>query len=259
MGEQGELQARKALAHAGRYTAGIAQAEADVHTYVDIPLAEGAKAADIWTWAQHYQGELVTITDPQARPNALTRALQERRAGERDCGRHDALDAPGGSAVRRERGVPAVRRDLRGGGDRVSEQYAARVGMARRVLDVVVASVALVLTAPVVLAAMVVIRMTSPGPALFRQERVGARGRPFTILKLRTMTTGGQGLDITMGGDARVTRVGAALRRTSLDELPQLVNVLRGEMTLVGPRPETVSLALRYPPDVAGCSSTPLA
>jgi lipopolysaccharide/colanic/teichoic acid biosynthesis glycosyltransferase len=131
----------------------------------------------------------------------------------------------------------------------VSEQDAARVGMARRVLDVVVASVALVLTAPVVLAAMVVIRMTSPGPALFRQERVGARGRPFTILKLRTMTTGGQGLDITMGGDARVTRVGSALRRTSLDELPQLVNVLRGEMTLVGPRPETVSLALLYPPE----------
>ncbi|HEV7148896.1 MAG TPA: hypothetical protein VGN48_18045 [Pedococcus sp.] len=79
-GSRVTLQARKALAHAGRYTAGIAQAEADVHTYVDIPLAEGAKAADIWTWAQHYQGELVTITDPQARPNALTRALQERRA-----------------------------------------------------------------------------------------------------------------------------------------------------------------------------------
>jgi lipopolysaccharide/colanic/teichoic acid biosynthesis glycosyltransferase len=130
----------------------------------------------------------------------------------------------------------------------VSRRYAAHVGVARRVLDIVVALVALVLTAPVVGAAMVAIRRTSPGPALFRQQRVGAGGRPFTILKLRTMTTGGQGLDITMGSDARVTRVGAALRRTSLDELPQLLNVLRGEMTLVGPRPETVSLALRYPP-----------
>jgi hypothetical protein len=73
------LQARKALAHPGPYTGGTAQAEADVHTYVDIPLAEGAKAADIWTWAQRYQGQLVTLTDPGAKPNALTRALQERR------------------------------------------------------------------------------------------------------------------------------------------------------------------------------------
>lgn len=131
----------------------------------------------------------------------------------------------------------------------MSQRYAGGVGGARRVLDVVVASVALVLSSPVILAAMVAIRMTSPGPALFRQQRVGAGGRPFTILKLRTMATGGRGLDITMGCDARVTRVGAVLRRTSLDELPQLVNVLRGEMTLVGPRPETVSLALRYPPE----------
>ncbi|WP_442276156.1 sugar transferase [Terrabacter sp. 2TAF16] len=125
-----------------------------------------------------------------------------------------------------------------------------RVSRARRVLDVVVAAVALVLSAPVVVAAAVAIRTTSPGPVLFRQERVGAGGRPFTILKLRTMTSGGEGLDITMGRDPRVTRVGALLRRTSLDELPQLLNVLRGEMTLVGPRPETVALARRYP---SGC------
>jgi lipopolysaccharide/colanic/teichoic acid biosynthesis glycosyltransferase len=123
------------------------------------------------------------------------------------------------------------------------------VSPARRVLDVVVASIALVVAAPVIAVAGVAIRATSPGPALFRQERVGAGGRPFTILKLRTMTSGREGLDITVGRDPRVTRVGAVLRRTSLDELPQLVNVLRGEMTLVGPRPETVSLARRYPPE----------
>lgn len=74
------LQARKALARPGPYPYTAAQAEADVHTYVDIPLAEGAHAVDIWTWAQNYQGKFVTITDPGGRPNALTRALQDRRA-----------------------------------------------------------------------------------------------------------------------------------------------------------------------------------
>ncbi|MDQ2755587.1 MAG: hypothetical protein M3Y71_03335 [Actinomycetota bacterium] len=73
------LQARKALARAGPYPYTAVQAEADVHTYVDLPLAAGAHAVDIWTWAQNYQGQLVTITDPGGRPNALTRALQERR------------------------------------------------------------------------------------------------------------------------------------------------------------------------------------
>lgn len=131
----------------------------------------------------------------------------------------------------------------------MSPRRAEEISPARRVLDVVVASVALVVAAPVIAGAAVAIRVTSPGPVLFRQERVGAGGRPFTILKLRTMTAGREGLDITMGRDPRVTRVGAVLRRTSLDELPQLLNVLRGEMTLVGPRPETVALARRYPPE----------
>jgi len=78
-GSRVTLQARKALAHPGSYAGDDAQAEADVHTYVDIPLAEGAKAVDIWTWAQHYQGQLVTLTDPGGAPNALTRALEQRR------------------------------------------------------------------------------------------------------------------------------------------------------------------------------------
>lgn len=78
-GSRVTLQARKALAHPGPYTGGEAQAQADVHTYVDIPLAEGAKAVDIWTWAQEYHGQVVTLTDPRGVPNALTRALQQRR------------------------------------------------------------------------------------------------------------------------------------------------------------------------------------
>ena len=73
------LQARKALAHPGAYPGDVARAEADVHTYVDIPLAEGARAVDIWTWAQHYRGQLVTLVDPGDVPNALTRALEQRR------------------------------------------------------------------------------------------------------------------------------------------------------------------------------------
>ncbi len=123
------------------------------------------------------------------------------------------------------------------------------VSRARRGLDVVVAVIALLISTPLLLVAGLAIRRTSPGPVLFRQTRVGLRGKPFTILKLRTMTVDAPGLDITVRGDPRVTRVGEVLRRTSVDELPQLLNVLRGEMTLVGPRPETVELAGRYPAD----------
>ncbi|WP_034805115.1 sugar transferase [Intrasporangium oryzae] len=119
----------------------------------------------------------------------------------------------------------------------------------RRACDVCVATLGLVVSAPLLGVAAIAIRRSSPGPVLFRQQRVGAGGQPFTILKLRTMTDGGDGPDLTARADPRVTRVGSVLRRTSVDELPQLVNVLRGEMTLVGPRPETVGLAERYPTD----------
>ena len=120
----------------------------------------------------------------------------------------------------------------------------------KRTMDVVLASVALVLSLPVLLLAMLAIRLDSPGPALFRQVRVGHRGEPFAILKLRTMTTDAEArlaslLDdnarkgplFKATSDPRVTRIGAILRATSLDELPQLWNVLTGSMSLVGPRP----------------------
>ncbi|HET7798790.1 MAG TPA: sugar transferase [Humibacillus xanthopallidus] len=124
---------------------------------------------------------------------------------------------------------------------------AVRPSTRRRLLDVVVAGLGLVVSAPVLGVAALLVRAGSPGPVLFRQERMGAGEQPFTILKLRTMDVGAAGPGITVGNDPRVTRVGGLLRRTSIDELPQLVNILRGEMTLVGPRPETVSLAERYP------------
>jgi lipopolysaccharide/colanic/teichoic acid biosynthesis glycosyltransferase len=110
----------------------------------------------------------------------------------------------------------------------------------KRLIDVVGATAGLVVTAPLLGVAALAIRREDGGPALFRQERVGRDGHPFTLLKLRTMIvdahTVGAGYAVDRG-DSRITRTGEVLRRTSLDELPQLVNVLRGDMSLVGPRP----------------------
>jgi lipopolysaccharide/colanic/teichoic acid biosynthesis glycosyltransferase len=110
----------------------------------------------------------------------------------------------------------------------------------RRAVDIVFSSLGLALGAPAIALSMLAVRLESPGPALYRQLRAGREGRPFEVLKLRTMVDGaehiGAGLAVN-ADDPRVTRVGAFLRRTSLDELPNLVNVLRGEMSLIGPRP----------------------
>jgi lipopolysaccharide/colanic/teichoic acid biosynthesis glycosyltransferase len=110
----------------------------------------------------------------------------------------------------------------------------------RRVFDVLVAATALVLTSPLLAVAIVAIRLESKGHPIYRQRRVGRGGREFDVLKLRTMVDGAEHLGAGLAvdaGDARITRVGALLRRTSIDELPNLVNVLRGEMAIVGPRP----------------------
>ncbi len=103
---------------------------------------------------------------------------------------------------------------------------------------------------PILLAAAIAIRLEDGGTIFFRQRRVGRFGRVFTIYKLRTMSAADcvDALSPTSGGDARVTRVGAVLRRTSIDELPQLINVLRGEMSVVGPRPEMPFIVKRYEP-----------
>jgi lipopolysaccharide/colanic/teichoic acid biosynthesis glycosyltransferase len=134
--------------------------------------------------------------------------------------------------------------------------------VSKRALDVLVSGAAIVLLAPLLVALCMLVRASSPGPALFRQERLGRNLRPFTLLKLRTMYTGnddrvhrayvtsllwderpepggGAGL-YKLAGDRRVTRLGRFLRRTSLDELPQFLNVLGGQMSLVGPRPVLV-------------------
>ncbi len=117
-------------------------------------------------------------------------------------------------------------------------------------LDVTVAIAVLGLVWPFFLALAVAARRSTGGSAIYRQRRVGQGGVPFTLFKFRSMRVGATGPEVTAPGDGRVTRLGALLRKTSIDELPQLVNVLRGEMTLVGPRPETVPLAARYPAEL---------
>lgn len=109
----------------------------------------------------------------------------------------------------------------------------------KRALDLTVGSLALAVSAPVLVGVALAMRVTGDrGPFLHRAIRVGEGGRPITVLKVRTMAHGVSGTGITLAGDRRVTRLGGLLRHYRIDELPQLVNVVRGEMSLVGPRPE---------------------
>jgi lipopolysaccharide/colanic/teichoic acid biosynthesis glycosyltransferase len=114
------------------------------------------------------------------------------------------------------------------------------ISAAKRGIDFAVAAVALLLFWPLLLLAAVLVRYKSPGPVIFRQKRVGRDGVLFTVFKFRTMAIAAQedGPSVTKWGDPRVTRFGGFLRKYKLDELPQLVNVLRGDMSLVGPRPK---------------------
>src|SRR4051812_27611687 len=122
--------------------------------------------------------------------------------------------------------------------------------MGKRLFDVTMALLGLVLLSPLLLLVALAIKLDSSGPVFFRQERVGRRGVPFRIHKFRTMrdTPSATNLQITVGADARITRLGAFLRRTKLDELPQLMDVLRGRMSIVGPRPEVPRYVAQYPP-----------
>ena len=109
----------------------------------------------------------------------------------------------------------------------------------KRIFDFVAALAGLVVVSPILLFSMLLVRLTSRGPVLFRQVRLGQFGRPFRVFKFRTMQVGAdrKGPSVVVPGDQRLTLIGNSLRRTKLDELPQLFNVLRGQMSLVGPRP----------------------
>lgn len=123
---------------------------------------------------------------------------------------------------------------------------------AKRAMDLVLAVPALILLAPLFLAIAIWIRADSDGPVFFRQTRVGRGGNPFTIYKFRTMCAdaSSRGPALTSGDDPRITRAGRVLRRFKLDELPQLWNVIRGDMSLVGPRPEVPRFVEHYPTNV---------
>ena len=123
-------------------------------------------------------------------------------------------------------------------------------GLAKRALDILLAALGLVLLAPLLAYIALRIKLDTPGPALFRQERVGRGGRLFRIHKFRTMCVTEGGAQITAAGDARITRVGRWLRRGKLDELPQLIDVLKGDMSLVGPRPEVPRYMALVAPEV---------
>jgi len=121
--------------------------------------------------------------------------------------------------------------------------------LSKRLFDAICAALGLLALAPLLLLTALWIRLDSPGPVLFRQTRVGRHGQPFTIHKFRTMRTA-PGAALTVGADPRITRAGRWLRATKLDELPQLWDVLRGAMSLVGPRPELPRYVALYPAEL---------
>ncbi len=136
------------------------------------------------------------------------------------------------------------------------------VSKRKRLLGLICGVIALVLVTPLMLLIGLLIKITSKGPVLFRQQRVGLHQQPFIILKFRTMDhcdkECDKGLSVTRHGDPRMTRIGAVLRRLKLDELPQLINVVRGEMSFVGPRPKIAqheTLCLLCRPGITGAAT----
>jgi len=124
--------------------------------------------------------------------------------------------------------------------------------MPKRLFDLMVAGMGLLLLAPLLLVIALWIKLDSPGPVFFRQQRVGRFGAPFRIHKFRSMSGDAPlaGPQLTVGADPRITRAGAFLRRSKLDELPQLIDVLAGTMSLVGPRPEVPRYVAMYPAEL---------
>jgi lipopolysaccharide/colanic/teichoic acid biosynthesis glycosyltransferase len=134
----------------------------------------------------------------------------------------------------------------------VGRQSSERRSGLPRWVDVLVAGLVLVITSPLLLVAAIAIKIDSRGPVFYRQQRVGLDGAMFEMLKLRTMTHGaplGGVWDPLTADDPRITRVGAGLRKTSFDELPNLINILRGEMAIVGPRPTIAEQVAEYTPE----------
>ena len=127
--------------------------------------------------------------------------------------------------------------------------------MLRRLFDLVTAAAALVVTSPLLLLAVIAVPLESRGSPIYRQRRIGLEGQEFEVIKLRTMVSGAENLGAGLAvaeNDERITRLGALLRRSSVDELPNLINVLRGEMAIIGPRPTVASQVEQYTPRQRG-------
>ncbi len=206
-------------------------------TAQEIELSGPDELAGLADWIARAEIDQIYIVTPWAKaPDVLQQLLLLRRFSA------EIFVLPEDASIRAHQlGVGMIR-------DRVALRAADRPIdgwslFAKRAQDVVVSALALVVFAPVILLVALAVRLDSPGPVLFRQMRVGFNGRAFQVLKFRSMRP--QATDLhacrqTVRGDDRVTRVGRFIRRTSLDELPQLINVLRGEMSIVGPRPHAL-------------------
>jgi len=118
----------------------------------------------------------------------------------------------------------------------------------KRCTDIAISIILLIISLPIIIIVIIAIKLDSKGPAFFVQDRTGLDGKPFKIIKFRGMVNNAMeiGPELTQRDDPRITRVGKILRRTSLDEIPQMINVLKGEMSLVGPRPEITSITSKY-------------
>jgi len=195
---------------------------------------------DLRRLAQHQGVDVVVLCSLWRRPEALAGMMERLQWISADI--VAPLDVPGHMRhprlVAEIAGAPMVQL--------VHHPLKGAEGLAKVVEDYVVATLALLLASPVMIAAAVAIGLTSPGPVLFRQTRMGLNGRLFEIYKFRTMRVdpGDDGSAQAVKGDTRITPVGALLRRTSIDELPQLFNVLKGEMSVVGPRPHVPGIVI---------------
>jgi len=198
-------------------------------------------------------GVFATPEDPQAIAGAIRR-LADNPQGRAEMGQRGRawVVANASRAALATRYLGAMRDvvGLRRAGAPVAR---SRTGyrLAKRAIDILASFLGLLIVSPILILAALAVRITSRGPVLFRQARAGWHGRSFQILKFRSMRVGAAGPPLTAGGDARVTRVGRFLRRSKIDELPQLLNVLRGDMSLVGPRPEVKEYVDLFPADYA--------